>query len=43
MDLEGTWPGRYDVVNRWSGGEITTICMDLLKLTGFEVNRAEIY
>jgi len=41
--LEGKVSGRYHVVDRWSGGEIATVCEELLKLTDFNLKKNEIY
>ena len=41
--LEGKRLGKYHVVDRWSGGEISSICMDLLKMTDLDIKKDEIY
>lgn len=41
--LEGKEPGKYHVVDRWSGGEIESVCLKLLKLTDLKINQDDIY
>ena len=41
--LEGKELGKYHVVDRWSGGKISTVCMDLLKMTDLNIKKEEIY
>jgi len=41
--LEGRKQGKYHVVDRWEGIEITGICMALLKLTDLGIEKNEIY
>jgi hypothetical protein len=41
--LEGTELGKYHVVDRWSGGELEKVCMQLLKLTDLKIKQDEIY
>jgi hypothetical protein len=35
--LEGKEPGKYHVVDRWSGGEIEKVCRQLLELTDLKI------
>ncbi len=41
--LEGKELGRYHMVDRWSGGEISKVCLALLKLTNLSIKEDEIY
>ncbi len=41
--LEGKELGRYHVIDRWSGGNITPICLDLLKMTDIKIKEDDIY
>ena len=41
--LEGKELGRYHVVDRWSGGNIEPICLDLLKMTDIKIKDDDIY
>jgi hypothetical protein len=41
--LEGKELGKYHVVDRWSGGNIEPICLDLLNLTDLKIKKGEIY
>lgn len=41
--LEGKELGKYHIVDRWSGGKITTVCLDLLKMTDLKIKKEEIY
>jgi len=41
--LEGKELGRYHIVDRWSGGNIEPICLDLLKMTDLKIKKDEIY
>ncbi len=41
--LEGKELGRYHVVDRWCGGNITPICLDLLKMTDIKIKEDDIY
>jgi hypothetical protein len=41
--LEGKRLGKYHVVDRWSGGEISSVCMDLLKMTDLDIKKDDIY
>lgn len=42
--LEGKEPGKYHVVDRWSGGgEITNVCKQLMKLSDLIINQSDIY
>lgn len=41
--LEGKELGRYHVVDRWSGGKIAPLCLDLLKMTDLKIKKDEIY
>lgn len=37
--LEGKHLGKYHVVNRWRGGEIISVCKDLIALTDLEIDK----
>ncbi len=41
--LEGKEPGRYHVVDRWSGGVIITACLKLLEMTDLKIKKEDIY
>lgn len=41
--LEGKELGKYHFVDRWSGGEISQICLELLKLTDLKIKEEDIY
>lgn len=41
--LEGKELGRYHVVDRWSGGNIASVCLDLLKMTDLKIKEKNIY
>ena len=41
--LEGIEPGKYHVVDRWSGGELEKVCMQLLILTDLKIKQDDIY
>lgn len=41
--LEGKVPGEYHVVDRWLGGSIHSICMELLKMTDLNIEELKIY
>ncbi len=41
--LEGNVEGKYHVVDRWSGGIITSVCKALIKLTGLKIKEEDIY
>jgi hypothetical protein len=41
--LEGKELDRYHVVDRWCGGNITSICLDLLKMTDIKIKEDDIY
>jgi hypothetical protein len=41
--LEGKQLGKYNVVDRWSGGEISPVCLFMLKLTDLKIKKADIY
>ena len=41
--LEGKRLGKYHVVDRWSGGEISSLCKDLLNMTDLKIKEDEIY
>ncbi len=41
--LEGKELGKYHVVDRWSGGEIGKICLELISLTDLKIKEGDIY
>jgi len=41
--LEGKELGKYHVVDRWSGGEIGKICLELINLTDLKIKEGDIY
>jgi hypothetical protein len=41
--LEGNVDGKYHVVDRWLGGSIYSICMELLKMTDLNIEELKIY
>lgn len=41
--LEGKVLGKYHVVDRWSGGEIRKICLELINLTDLKIKKGDIY
>jgi hypothetical protein len=41
--LEGKEPGKYHVVDRWSGGEIEKVCLKLLELTDLKIKQDDKY
>lgn len=41
--LEGKELGKYHFVDRWSGGEIYKICLELLNLTDLKIKEKDIY
>lgn len=41
--LEGKELGKYHVVDRWLGGEIGKICLELINLTDLEIKEDDIY
>jgi tetratricopeptide (TPR) repeat protein len=41
--LEGMEAGRYHVVDRWLGGEIASICLELLGMTDLKIPDKDVY
>ncbi len=41
--LEGKEPGKYQVVERWSGGAIGNVCLKLLELTDLKIEEEDVY
>jgi len=41
--LEGKEFGKYHVVDRWSGGTIESVCLELLELSDLKINKDDIY
>lgn len=41
--LEGKELGKYHVVDRWSGGEIGNLCLELINLTDLKIKEDDIY
>lgn len=41
--LEGKSLGKYKVVDRWCGGKISSVCRELIDLTGLKLKKDDIY
>lgn len=41
--LEGKELGKYHIVDRWNGGEIKKVCLQLLNLTDLKIEQGNIY
>ena len=41
--LEGKTLGKYNVVDRWCGGKISSVCRELIDLTDLKLKKDEIY
>lgn len=41
--LEGKYLGKYKVVNRWLGGVISEICLEMINLTDLEIEKDKLY
>ena len=41
--LEGKTLGKYHVVDRWCGGKISSVCLELIKLTDLKLKEDDFY